>query len=315
MQFNRDELKQRVADLAGQGVFVGTSSWKYPGWFGMLYDRARYEYRGRFAQSRFNRECLSEYSEVFKTVCVDAAYYSFPAQQYLEGMAGQVPEGFLFGLKVTDAVTIKRFPKLERFGDSAGKPNENFLNAELFRTSFLRPCEAIRGKIGLLMFEFSRFWPADYEHGRDFVAELDKFLDQLPRDWPYGVEMRNRAWLRPQYFECLARHRVTHVFNSWDAMPSVSEQIATPNSRTNPELVAARFLLKPGRKYEEAVKTFEPYDTIKEVNIEARAAGKKLIAEGKTAGTRRRTFVFVNNRLEGNALTTIAAMVEPEAGS
>jgi hypothetical protein len=25
-------------------------------------------------------------------------------------------------------------------------------------------------------------------------------------------------------------------------------------------LVAARFLLKPGRQYEEAVKTFEPYD-------------------------------------------------------
>jgi len=87
------------------------------------------------------------------------------------------------------------------------------------------------------------------------------------------------------------------------------------DSRTNPGLVAARFLLKPGRKYEEAVKIFEPYDTIKEVNMEARTAGKKLIAEGKAAGTRHRTFVFVNNRLEGNALTTIAAIVEPEAGS
>jgi hypothetical protein len=30
-------------------------------------------YRGKVAKTRFERECLSEYAEVFKTVCVDAA--------------------------------------------------------------------------------------------------------------------------------------------------------------------------------------------------------------------------------------------------
>lgn len=310
VQFNREELKQRMAELAGQGVFVGTSSWKYPGWCGTLYDRSRYEYRGRFAQSRFNRDCITEYAEVFKTVCVDAAYYTFPTEKYLTGMAQQVPADFRFAFKVTDAITLKRFPNLDRFRDLAGKPNENFLNAELFASSFLRPCESIRGSVGLVMFEFSRFWPADYQHGRDFIAELDKFLGQLPVGWPYGVEIRNRPWLRPEYFDCLSRHHVTHVFNSWEAMPPVSEQIALPGSRTNPDLVAARFLLKPGRRYEEAVKAFEPYDSVKEINQEARAAGRRLIAEGRAAGGKR-TFVFVNNRLEGHALTTIAAMVEP----
>jgi len=73
------------------------------------------------------------------------------------------------------------------------------------------------------------------------------------------------------------------VFNSWEAMPSVSEQMALPGSRTNPGLVAARFLLKPGRKYEQVVKAFEPYDTVKEENPEARAAGRALIAEGLKA--------------------------------
>lgn len=311
MTFSREQLAEQATNLAAQGVYIGTSSWKYPGWFGMLYDRARYEYRGKFAQTRFNRNCLAEYSEVFKTVCVDAAYYTFPSQQYLEGMANQTPDGFLFGLKVTDAITIKKYPKLDRFGDLAGKANENFLNAELFAKAFLRPCESIRSNVGLLMFEFSRFWPTDYEHGRDFVADLEKFLGALPKGWPYGIEMRNRAWLRPEYFECLARHQVTHVFNSWEAMPAVSEQMALPGSRTNPDLVAARFLLKPGCQYEEAVKTFEPYDNIKEENPDARAAGKALIAEGQAAATKRKTFIFVNNRLEGNALGTIDAMLEP----
>jgi uncharacterized protein YecE (DUF72 family) len=310
VQFNRDELKRQAEELALQGVFIGTSSWKYQGWFGTLYDRSRYEYRGRFAQSRFNRYCLAEYAEVFKSVCVDAAYYTFPTRQYLEGMAQQVPGDFLFAFKVTDAITIKKFANLDRFGDQAGKPNENFLNADLFIKDFLQPCEAIRANVGLLMFEFSRFWPADYQHGRDFVGDLDKFLGQLPKGWPYGVEIRNRAWLRPAYFDCLARHQVTHVLNSWEAMPSVTDQMALPGSRTNPELVAARFLLKPGRRYEDAVKAFEPYDSVKDKNPEARTAGKALIAEGKAAGPKRRTLVFVNNRLEGHALSTIAAMVQ-----
>ena len=93
-------------------------------------------------------------------------------------------------------------------------------------------------------------------------------------------------------------------------MPAVGEQMALSGSRTNPNLVAALFLLKPGRKYEQAVKAFEPYDSIKEENPEARAAGRALIEAGKAAGPKRKTFVFVNNRLEGNAISTIAAMLE-----
>ncbi len=254
----------------------------------MLYDRSRYEYRGKFAESRFKRDCLREYAEVFKTVCVDAAYYSFPSTQYVQDMVEMTPDDFLFGLKVTDAITIRKFPNLERFGQQAGKSNVNFLNADLFVKAFLTPCEPVRHAIGLLMFEFSRFWPTDYQHGRDFIADLDSFLGQLPKGWPCGVEVRNRNWLRPEYFECLARHQVTHVYNSWDAMPPVGEQMALPRSQTNPDLVAARFLLKPGRKYEEAVKAFEPYDSVKEENLEARAAGRVLIEGGKAAGPRSR---------------------------
>lgn len=159
------------------------------------------------------------------------------------------------------------------------------------------------------MFEFSRFYPSDYHHGRDFVADLDKFFGALPKGWPYAVEMRNRHWLQPDYFQCLARHDVAHVFNSWEAMPSVSEQMAMPESRTNPELTAARFLLVPGRKYEDAVKTFQPYDQVKEKNDEARTAGKILVSEGNAAAGKKKTFIYVNNRLEGNALETIDAII------
>jgi uncharacterized protein YecE (DUF72 family) len=308
--FVRDQIKQQVAKLAESAVFIGTSSWKYEGWRGMLYDEARYVYRGKFAKSRFEKNCLNEYAEVFKTVCVDAAYYTFPSEKYLTGLAAQVPADFQFGFKVTDGITLKKFPNLARFGHRAGKPNEHFLKADVFATAFLKPCETIRPQVGLLMFEFSRFYPSDYEHGREFVADLDRFLGELPKGWPYAVELRNHHWLVPDYFDCLTRHGVTHVFNSWDAMPPVGEQMALPGSRTNPGLTAARFLLKPGRKYEEAVKRFQPYDRVQEKNDEARAAGRNLIAEGNSSVAKKKTFIYVNNRLEGNALETIDAMLE-----
>jgi uncharacterized protein YecE (DUF72 family) len=312
MPFEREQMKVKAAALAAKGVFIGTSSWKYEGWLNQFYSPARYEYRGKFATTRFERSCLAEYAEVFKTVCVDAAYYTFPRVEYLQGLADQVPDDFRFGFKVTDNITIKKFPNHARHGAKAGQANTDFLNADLFATAFLKPCEEIRSKIGVLMFEFSRFWPSDYEHGRDFVADLDRFLGQLPKGWPYAIEMRNKGWLREEYFACLARHGVTHVFNSWDAMPPVSEQMALPGSRTNPDLVAARFLLKPGRKYEDAVKSFQPYNETKEVNEEARKAIAQLIklALVATGGNLVRALIFINNRLEGNALNTIAAVLE-----
>jgi hypothetical protein len=95
-------------------------------------------------------------------------------------------------------------------------------------------------------------------------------------------------------------------------MLPVAGQMAMAGSLTDPELCGARFLLKPGRKYQEAVDLFSPYDRVKEPNAEARAAGAKLIKEGAVTDRKRKTLIYVNNRLEGNALETIAAMVSPD---
>ena len=158
----------------------------------------------------------------------------------------------------------------------------------------------------------SHFYKTDFEHGRDFVAVLDQFLGKLPKGWPYGVEIRNKTFLHPDYFAVLARHGVAHIYNSWGEMPPVEEQMAMPGSVTNPNLCGARFLLKPGRKYQEAVDLFTPYDRVQEPNPPARAAGAKLIREGVTTG--RKTLIYVNNRLEGNALMTIEAMMAELGG-
>ncbi len=305
--WNIADLKPRLRELATRNVFIGTSSWKYPGWCGQLYDGQRYLTRSKFSKKRFEETCLEEYAGTFSTVCVDAGYYKFPDGRYLEKLCAQVPDGFRFSFKVTDTITLKQFPNLPRFGSHAGRVNEHFLSASMFRASFLRPCAPFREKIGALIFEFSQFYPRDFEHGRDFVAALDMFLGELPAGWQYAVEVRNKTFLQPEYFEMLHRHGVAHVFNSWSRMPPVREQIGLENSVTT-DFVAARFLLTPGRTYEQAVKEFSPYEETKAPDPGARAAGRVLIEKAVAAG-KRPSFIYVNNRLEGNALATIGAMI------
>jgi uncharacterized protein YecE (DUF72 family) len=310
MSVDRDQLAEKLKRLATQGVFFGTSSWKYEGWFGSVYERDRYIWRGRFSKARFERDCLAEFAKAFPAVSVDASYYKFYERDALEELAAQVPPGFQFALKVCGDITLKHFPRVSRFGDRAGKDNPHFLNAGLFADAFLAPCETIRNQVGLVMFEFSRFSGSEFSRGEEFVEALDVFLGRLPRGWPYAVELRNRLWLRPKYFALLGRHRITHIYNAWEDAPPVAEQMALPGSETNPALIAARFLLREGRSFEEAVKRFSPYTGIQDPNPEGRAAAVALVRRGLESEGRTKVMIFVGNRFEGHSPGTIEAIVD-----
>jgi len=107
----------------------------------------------------------------------------------------------------------------------------------------------------------------------------------------------------------LARHDVAHVFNSWTDMPAVSEQQALAGSVTSSKLVGARFLLRPGRTYEQAVKAFSPYNRIQDAYPDGRQAAANLIKQA-ISQAQRRALIFVNNRFEGCSLETIAAILD-----
>src|SRR5207248_1775086 len=94
----------------------------------------------------------------------------------------------------------------------------------------------------------------------------------------------------------------------------VGEQLALPGSHTAASFSTARFLLKPGRKYQEAVDLFSPYADTKEVNDDARAAGAALIRRALASEGREEAYIYVNNRLEGNALASIVAMINDWRG-
>ena len=74
----KSKLQSAVQRLAPDGILIGTSSWKYEGWCGLIYDQQRYCFRGKFAGTRFERDSLVEYAEGFKTVFSEAHYETNP---------------------------------------------------------------------------------------------------------------------------------------------------------------------------------------------------------------------------------------------
>ena len=141
-QFPLETFRQKVAELASEGIYVGTSSWKYEGWLGLIYSPEKYmryfkEGPPKILKGRFEKTCLAEYAQTFKTECLDAGFYQFPSQQMLEGYLSQVPSDFRLSLKVTEDITVLRFPNLPRYGSRAGQANPHFLDSDLFIASFL----------------------------------------------------------------------------------------------------------------------------------------------------------------------------------
>ncbi len=325
MLFQSSRIAPLLENLASDhGIYIGTMSWKYPGWCGTLYDEDRYLWGNHFSKARFNRNCLEEYAAVFKSVCVDATYYRIPGDEFLDDIASRVPGDFRFSFKVPDEITIRNFPDLPAFGKRRGRPNAHFLSNGLFVMGFLRHLEKIRDKVGMLIFEFSHFHLNDFVHGREFVTRLDEFFEQAPRDWTYGVEIRNRNLLHSDHFDMLEHHGVAHIYNQWTLMPPVTEQLRLFDPVRNP-FIAARYLLSPERAHDWAVREFEPYNQVKEIDPAARESMRALldhalfksrreseaiagIANAPHSGAN--SYLYIGNQLEGNALHTIADVLE-----
>jgi uncharacterized protein YecE (DUF72 family) len=301
--FPRDALAGRLRSLAQDDIWVGTSSWKYEGWLGQVYTRERYLARGRFSRKRFEQECLAEYAQTFPVVCGDFSFYQFPSPQYWHRLFAAGPPGLRFALKVPEEVTAEVFPRHERYAARAGMANPSYLSAEALRALFLEPLEPFRQRVAALIFEFG----ARGSGAREFVARIDPFLAALPQTFRYAVEVRNREYLQPYYFDCLRAHRAAYVLSSWTRMPPLAQQMSIPGAFPA-DFTLARALLRPGRSYQDAVNLFQPYDQIRDQNPEARQALRALIRRMREE--RRAAYIFVNNRLEGNAPETIRAVVE-----
>jgi len=295
---------EQLASLRGaipENVRFGTSSWTYPGWKGLVYSR---DYPATGASA----DMLAEYARfpLFSTVGIDSSFYGPLTEKSLRAYADALPPGFPCVSKVWDRLTVHTFAK-PREKTKAGQPNPDFLNAELFLSDVWDPLERhFAEHRGPLVFEFQAIARKDKVRPQQFADQLDRFFAKLPREGQYAVEVRNAEFLTPAYFAVLREYDVSHVFSSWTRMPSIGMQLDLPGSLTA-GFIVARALLRPGRYYSDAVDAFAPYDRIRDPNPELRSDLVRLVQAA--AELRVPAYILVNNRAEGSAPHTVAAVI------
>jgi uncharacterized protein YecE (DUF72 family) len=159
-------------------VLVGCSGWQYKDWRGVLYPP-------RCPQ----RDWLEVYARRFGTVEVNSSFYRLPKRDAVARWTQQVPEGFVFTIKVSRYLThIKR---LTTVGEGIA--------------TFAERIEPIaeRGCLGPLLWQLPPNFKRDDER-------LRAALDELPPG-RHAFEFRERSWFADDVYALLAEHGVATV--------------------------------------------------------------------------------------------------------
>jgi uncharacterized protein YecE (DUF72 family) len=282
------------------GVCLGTSSWAFPGWAGIVYDRPGTE-------STLSRRGLAAYSRhpVLRAVGIDRTFYAPIGARDFAGYADQVPAGFRFLVKAPAAVT-DAVMRSER-GRAVGE-NPRFLDAALALESFVRPAlEGLGDTVGPLVFQFSPLGRALTSDLARFIERLHGFLAAVRRavgsaDALIAVELRDPELLGEPLAAALDDVGARYCFGVHSRMPSVAAQAAAMAASSRGPFVA-RWNLHSGFGYEEAKAQYAPFDRIVDEDPETRASLAKLAAAAIGRGDP--AIVIANNKAEGSAPLTV----------
>ncbi|MDX9875588.1 MAG: DUF72 domain-containing protein, partial [Spongiibacteraceae bacterium] len=244
-------------------LYLGTSSWNFPGWRGLVWDRDYPEATlARFGLPAYARHPL------FRTVCIDRSFYRpLAAAEYAE-YAAQVPAGFRFMVKAPAQIT----DALVRDQSGRGRArNPDFLNAELALREFIEPVVAgLREKLGAVVFQISPLPEPWLAHVPELLEQLRSLLSVIPDlradapDSVVAVEVRNAEWLKPQFVEVLRESGATYCLGLHANMPVIADQLPLLRALWPGPLVCRWNLhaLHGAYGFEAARQRYEPYDRL-----------------------------------------------------
>lgn len=301
-----EELRALARRLPAR-VHMGTSSWSFPGWEGLVYERA-------YPQPALAREGLWAYAQqpLLRAVGVDRSFYGPISAEALATQRRHVPDGFRFLVKAHEELTLARFPDHRRYGERRGQPNPRWLDAAYAREHVVQPfVEGLGPKAGVLLLQLP---PQDEAHlgGRHgFPEHLHRFLTALPRGPCYAVELRNHKLLTPGYVAALRETGALHCVSVHPRMPDVRTQARQAGVLEGAGLVV-RWMLTPRMDYETARKYYQPFDAVVDPDPNARAGIAELVRAMSERG--RPSLVIVNNKAEGCAPRSIEALARAIVG-
>ena len=280
-------------------IRLGTSSWFFPGWRGLVYD-------GVHPQTALSKKGLAAYSQIplLRTVSLDRTFYAPITTIEYARYAAQVPDSFSFVVKapalVCDAVT--------RDEQGRGKvANPHFLDPAIAAREFVVPClEGLGAKAGPLVFQVSPLPRGLVEEAAVLIERLATFFAALPaelgRQRPlYALELRNAELLTPRLMRMLHEVGVRYCVGLHDRMPEVERQEAALRALDGdvPGDLVVRWNLHRGFLYQAAKQRYEPFDRLVDEDPETRRILARMAQAAFKAG--RKVWITANNKAEGSA--------------
>jgi uncharacterized protein YecE (DUF72 family) len=179
-------------------VYVGTSSWSSADWCGRFYP-----------QSIAPAEMIAHYSRQLRTVEIDVTWHMMPTRNMVEAWKARTPDGFIFSAKVPKIITHEKY--LENCA------------AEL--KQYISVMALLGEKLGPMILQFPYVAKGkdarEYQTGAEFLSRLRMFAPLLPRDFKWGIEIRNARWIGPELLEILRCREISLVFIDYYTMDSL----------------------------------------------------------------------------------------------
>lgn len=267
-------------------LYLGTSSWTFRGWQGLVYD-------GDYDQQRLVKEGLGAYSRVglFRTVSLDSTYYRPLEEEGFQKLGRQVPDHFRFVVK-TPRDLIRPAPQ----GFDLARLSEEFLT----------PCaRGLGAKLGVVLLQFPPGSVA--EGGPCFLEHLGKLFRGLPRGLVYSLEIRDEELLGPALRQALDATPVSLCASIHSALPRPEEQLLKVPPTPRIPLVF-RWNLRPSLDYKDAKNRFHPFSELALEDQGRRTGLVRLVRRALDAG--RVVYMTANNKAEGCAPLTLLKFLE-----
>ncbi len=298
-----------LAQALSPQIRLGTSSWGYPGWQGLVW-------AGRHGESSLARQGLSVYAQhpLMRAVSIDRGFYQgLTASQY-ERYAQQVPDDFRFTVKAPSLVT----DAMVRSEDGRGRQlNDAFLDARLAIQEFIEPAlQGLGPKIGALVFQLSPLplqmldrLPAQLDRLHALLGALPSLRAQAP-DAVVAVEVRDPEWLTPDFVSILLSHGTRYCLGLHPKLPPIDDQLPLLRAMWPGPLVCRWNLHRRHGPfgYEDAQKRYGEYADLMDPDPDTRAVLAKVMHATAQAG--HPVLVTVSNHAEGSAPRSVKALAE-----
>ncbi len=303
------EAGAELAALAAQlppGLRLGTSSWSYPGWDGLVW-------KGEYSESRLSRDGLAAYARhpLLGCVSIDRSFYQPLSSAQYAAYAAQVPASFRFIVKapasVADAVVRDEHGR-------ATQPNPLFLDPELACREFAEPTLAGLGeRLGALVFQLSPLSPPWLHDLPRLFERLGAMLRALPAlaDAPgavVAVQVRDAALLTPAFAALLREAGATYCLGLHSKMPPIEDQLPMLRALWPGPLICRWNLHRRhgAYGYEKARQLYEPYTRIADADVETRRVLARVALATASAG--QPVCIAISNKAEGCAPLSVIAL-------